>query len=799
MLWKLFIFQSFRWDIKYCIVVHVLMFMCTDSAKMHTSMHTDRARLSKYAVFTSRTSQAGCSPLSDSLPTCARHQAVDNILCDDEFVFFAWRNHVYAYSHRHDRVISRFGSFPKYGGDGDGADDTTSVTSLAARRITLQCNRTWIVVAWGSRLILCDRTQFAQQPFRVVHQFELSSMIRRVSFIANFIVVCSVTGTVSFPHDAPDASAEVVPSAGTVEGPGSTRGGILLTEAPEMHLLSPDGSERGERVVLPAAAGRVVAAPFSHAQLAGDAASGRNAHGDGTWGGAATGGFISGSFVLGGGGGPTEATNRITSIATHCFFLCPRHVYILRVLTSAELILELVKQQQFPLAMHLCQQKFRRPQVFMEVAGMHANALWKMGRCEEAVRVWGEVHLPSAPALYWSAFIDRLEAAGRIDLAVKWLPFNDRTKVGHDVYERILLSTVDAGDYLTVLARVSRWPVLYKFDPVVAKVTQLLVALIFAPADPPAPCTDAGGDTAAAPEATAAAVDVGVSDVRVPLEDGGEAGESGAADGTPGGAGSSTAPAVDAEESHRIEIAFVLLVTLFKLYEFGSRFVEAAQILIRLDALRLHHAASESTLPLVNLDTWTGDDESYTYALHTTLKTIGGLRSHQYFDSKRLWGLLLPPRASRPAPTATSPDSPASSTRAADAMAAITRSGAHDVVVLGRRELEQRGALHPVCGAADDHAPGCPSDDARNGDVCAELTRVLVATGGAQHVVKMLAAEVLMRLKGEPGIDADAERLLRACNVEEEYISILRATAQGHIRAPLSPSAAVLSPPRGQR
>lgn len=51
------------------------------------------------------------------------------------------------------------------------------------------------------------------------------------------------------------------------------------------------------------------------------------------------------------------------------------------------------------------------------------------------------------------------------------------------MYERILLSTVDAGDYLTVLARVSRWPVLYKFDPVVAKVTQLLEALIFAPVD----------------------------------------------------------------------------------------------------------------------------------------------------------------------------------------------------------------------------------------------------------------------------------------------------------------------------
>lgn len=76
-----------------------------------------------------------------------------------------------------------------------------------------------------------------------------------------------------------------------------------------------------------------------------------------------TGGFISGSFVLGGSNFPTEFASGTADIATHCYFLCPRHVYILRVLTSAELILELVKQQRFPLAMHLCQQKFRRPQV----------------------------------------------------------------------------------------------------------------------------------------------------------------------------------------------------------------------------------------------------------------------------------------------------------------------------------------------------------------------------------------------------------------------------------------------------
>ena len=50
--------------------------------------------------------------------------------------------------------------------------------------------------------------------------------------------------------------------------------------------------------------------------------------------------------------------------------------------------------------MHLCQTKYHREHVFMETAGMHANALWRKGRHEEAVRVWGEVHLPSAPAVY---------------------------------------------------------------------------------------------------------------------------------------------------------------------------------------------------------------------------------------------------------------------------------------------------------------------------------------------------------------------------------------------------------------
>ena len=60
------------------------------------------------------------------------------------------------------------------------------------------------------------------------------------------------------------------------------------------------------------------------------------------------------------------------------------------------------------------------------------------------------------PTRYWKIFVDRLDAAGKIDLAVKWLPFNDRTKVGHDIYERMLISTIDHGDCLTLLVRKPR-------------------------------------------------------------------------------------------------------------------------------------------------------------------------------------------------------------------------------------------------------------------------------------------------------------------------------------------------------
>ena len=51
---------------------------------------------------------------------------------------------------------------------------------------------------------------------------------------------------------------------------------------------------------------------------------------------------------------------------------------------------------------------------------MHAANLWRQGRHVEAVRVWGEVILPSAPPKYWTIFVNRLKSADKLELIVKW-------------------------------------------------------------------------------------------------------------------------------------------------------------------------------------------------------------------------------------------------------------------------------------------------------------------------------------------------------------------------------------------
>lgn len=94
----------------------------------------------------------------------------------------------------------------------------------------------------------------------------------------------------------------------------------------------------------------------------------------------------------------------------------------------SELVLWLVGRKQFPQAVHLCQQRYQRERAVLEVGNLHACELWRQGQFQQAMAVWAELVLPSAPASYWHVFLQRLAEAGKLGLAVKWLPFNDRSK-----------------------------------------------------------------------------------------------------------------------------------------------------------------------------------------------------------------------------------------------------------------------------------------------------------------------------------------------------------------------------------
>jgi hypothetical protein len=101
-------------------------------------------------------------------------------------------------------------------------------------------------------------------------------------------------------------------------------------------------------------------------------------------------------------------------------------------------------------------------------------------------------------------------------------------------FERLLLTPLASGDYATVLARVSRWPTLYRVKVVLDAVFEALKVCKFV-------------YTAETTFATAVA--------RVPPES--------------------------------ICNVAILLVTLFKLYEFANQFTEAAQVVVLYLLVRL--------------------------------------------------------------------------------------------------------------------------------------------------------------------------------------------------------------------
>ena len=53
-------------------------------------------------------------------------------------------------------------------------------------------------------------------------------------------------------------------------------------------------------------------------------------------------------------------------------------------LTSSELVLWLVRNRQFPQAVHLCQQRYQRERAVIEVANLHACELWRQGLEKQA-------------------------------------------------------------------------------------------------------------------------------------------------------------------------------------------------------------------------------------------------------------------------------------------------------------------------------------------------------------------------------------------------------------------------------
>lgn len=102
---------------------------------------------------------------------------VQNLICDQEYTFWSWKEHVYAYSETKARIISRFGDFPTFSSDG------------AKCPLGLVLGGDWLLVHWGSLLMMCDRRNFAEHPFRVVWQYPVSATITRISLVAEHLVL----------------------------------------------------------------------------------------------------------------------------------------------------------------------------------------------------------------------------------------------------------------------------------------------------------------------------------------------------------------------------------------------------------------------------------------------------------------------------------------------------------------------------------------------------------------------------------------------------------------------------------
>ena len=170
----------------------------------------------------------------------------------------------------------------------------------------------WLLVHWGSLLMMCDRRNFADHPFRVVWQYPVSATITRISLVAEHLVL-SVSKTVTVTDDN-NAAAVAGAASGTATSQRAAESGhgsngavpdpdpdsesepapaaTYNVTAAEVLILRLDKPEIVDSFPLPYTSGPVVAAKYSQCQSDGSHYGG------------------------------------LSYTSTHCYLMCPRGVYV---------------------------------------------------------------------------------------------------------------------------------------------------------------------------------------------------------------------------------------------------------------------------------------------------------------------------------------------------------------------------------------------------------------------------------------------------------------------------------------
>ncbi|KAJ6242049.1 vacuolar protein sorting-associated protein [Anaeramoeba flamelloides] len=147
--------------------------------------------------------------------------------------------------------------------------------------------------------------------------------------------------------------------------------------------------------------------------------------------------------------------------STFKWVLCyPKELVLIRHLTIAETVLLLTKQCKFLKAIHLCE-KYKRKKELIEIANIYAKFLWEKGEKKKAIFIWGDYTLPEANSEYWNTFAERLYQSGDLELLQFTLPFNNRNLLDIKYYDKILEIHLQKGSFKSFYNCIDTWPIMY--------------------------------------------------------------------------------------------------------------------------------------------------------------------------------------------------------------------------------------------------------------------------------------------------------------------------------------------------